>query len=223
MADPSLARTALDPHADTLAALPFQATELRLATQLSLRVAPGSPAAARVAAAVGVALPTVACTSTSTSTGSTGTDAIAALWLGPDEWLLVAAPGRQQELTALIRDAGTDAARAAEDDRAGDGAGAAAATAVGDPLVAVTDVSAQRVALRLSGPLVPALLARGCAIDLHPSRSPAGTCVQTLLAQTGVILVVEQDFATEVLLLVRTSFVDYLIAWMERVGAEIAA
>ena len=192
MADLPTAVTALDPHADTLAGLPFAATELRLASQLSLRLDPGTPAAGRVAAALGVALPVVPCTSATR-------DGLGLLWLGPDEWLVLAAPGRQAELTAIV------------------------ASAAGDDFVAVTDVSAQRVALRLSGALVPELLARGCAIDLHPSSSPVGTCVQTLLAQTGITIVVEQDRGRQVLVLLRTSFADYFVAWLAQVGGELAA
>jgi sarcosine oxidase subunit gamma len=107
------------------------------------------------------------------------------LWLGPDEWLVVTGPDQQKDLEQRIRDESTGAA--------------------------VTDVSAQRTALTLTGPGVRDVIAGGCAIDLHPTVSPPGTCVQTLLAQTGVILVVE---SSGVLLLVRSSFADYLARWL---------
>jgi sarcosine oxidase subunit gamma len=192
MAELPTARTALDPHAATLAGLPYSAREVRLASQLELRLEPGSAASPRIAAALGAAIPTAPCTSTRSGD-------LSVLWLGPDQWLLVGPPGRQDALGDLIR------------------------TAAGDEFVAVTDVSAQRVALWLSGPLVPDLLARGCAIDLHPSVSPIGTCVQTLLAQTGVTIVVEQAGATAVLILIRPSFVDYLVAWLVDASRELAA
>jgi sarcosine oxidase, subunit gamma len=106
------------------------------------------------------------------------------LWLGPDEWLLLT----EAHLESQLR-------QAVEGEHA-----------------AITDVSAQRTLLSLTGPAARELLAKGCSIDFHPSVSPAGTCVQTLLAQTGIIIVVrdEQDY----LLLVRQSFADYLAAWL---------
>jgi sarcosine oxidase subunit gamma len=112
------------------------------------------------------------------------------LWLGPDEWLVLAEPGRQRELEDLLR------------------------TAIGDSRGAVVDVSAQRTALSLSGPAAREVLARGCAIDLDPRIAPAGTCVQTRLARTGVTIVVRDERAGEFLLLVRASFAQYLAAWL---------
>ncbi len=112
------------------------------------------------------------------------------LWLGPDEWLLLTDPGRAGEMMAKLRDvAGADFA-------------------------SVTDVSAQRTAVELTGGPVREVLARGCAIDLHPSVLPSGTCVQTLLAQTTVILLVRDDTASHVLVLVRASFASYFAAWL---------
>jgi sarcosine oxidase subunit gamma len=183
-------RTALDPHAARLAALPLRARERRFATQLNLRVAPGAAAADRIGAVLGHALPTVPCTSVSGN-------GIEALWLGPDEWLVLAAPDRQGELGAALR-------------ASGDG-----------DFVAVTDVSAQRCVVELAGDALPALLARGCAIDFHPTVTPVGACVQTLLAQTGATIVVRAPGAVEVLLLVRTSFADYLVDWLEDACLEL--
>ena len=76
---------ASDPSVVSLAEVPFVA-------MVSLRVDPETPAAARVAAVLGAPLPT-ACGEV------TGTDSHDALWLGPDEWLVVAShrsgrPGR---------------------------------------------------------------------------------------------------------------------------------
>ena len=82
----------------------------------------------------------------------------------------------------------------------------------------VTDVSAQRTTIVLSGPRARDLLARGCAIDLDPSVAPPGTCVSTLLAQTGVLILVERD---DVLLLVRSSFASYLARWLEDAALDL--
>ena len=99
-----------------------------------------------------------------------------ALWLGPNEWLVL---GAREEAYA-------DAS-------------------------AAVDVSANRVCLELAGPGAADVLARGCALDLHPSVFPPGSCAQTLLARAQVIL-----YGTEAdvfRLLVRPSYADYLRAW----------
>ncbi|MEV6742395.1 sarcosine oxidase subunit gamma family protein [Streptomyces sp. NPDC051104] len=178
----------LSPLADWAAAfdqLPagIRIREMPFLTQLSLRLDPGGRAAASVAEAIGVALPTAPST-------FVGTDEVEALWLGPDEWLLVAPPGAGAQLQDALR------------------------AAIGDGFGTVTDVSAQRTTLCVSGSLAQEVLARGCAIDLHPQVSPLGTCVQTRLAQAGVILLVRDDTATCVRLLVRSSFAPYVASWL---------
>jgi sarcosine oxidase subunit gamma len=112
------------------------------------------------------------------------------LWLGPDEWLVLAEPGRQEQLSGAIR------------------------AAIGSDPGAVVDVSAQRTAVSLSGPSARDVLAHGCSIDLDAGVAPAGTCVQTLLARTGVTIVVRDEQASDFLVLVRASFADYLGAWL---------
>jgi sarcosine oxidase subunit gamma len=118
------------------------------------------------------------------------------LWLGPDEWLVVGEPGSTGVEDALR-------------------------TAIGDDAGGVTDVSAQRTVLTLSGPAAAEVLAHGCAIDLHPQVAPAGTCVQTLLARTGVTIVVRDDSATRFVLLVRASFAQYLAGWLIDAAADL--
>ena len=118
------------------------------------------------------------------------------LWFGPDEWLVVAEPD-DTTLEAALRDA------------------------IGDERGAVTDVSAQRTVINLSGPGASEVLARGCAIDLHPQVAPAGTCVQTLLARSGVTIVVRDDSATRFVLLVRASFSDYVASWLVDATTEL--
>ncbi|MEV4054982.1 sarcosine oxidase subunit gamma family protein [Amycolatopsis sp. NPDC049688] len=109
------------------------------------------------------------------------------LWMGPDEYLVLAEPGRQAELEASL---------SRESD-------------------AVVDVSAQRNVYRLTGEHAADVLAHGCSIDLEVS--PPGTCVQTLLARTGIVLMVREDGYT---VLVRQSFSDYFIAWLADASLE---
>lgn len=118
----------------------------------------------------------------------------AALWLGPDEWLLIgppdAGPWIVEEVGAALR--GTHHS--------------------------VVDVSASRVALELRGLGVRELLSKGCSIDLHPRVWTAGSCAQTVLGKAPVILH-ERDGATRIL--VRTSFADYLKEWFAASGAPL--
>lgn len=156
-------------------------------TQLSVRVDPTGPAAAAVAGVLGVALPTAPCTSARAGD-------IQVLWLGPDEWLVIAPPGHPDLQPRLIE--------------ALSGAGA------------VVDVSAQRTTLHVSGPGARDLLAHGCSIDLHPTVAPAGTCVSTHLALAGVTLLVGDDTGSDYWILVRSSFAAYLAAWLVDACAE---
>lgn len=155
--------------------------EVPFLTQLNVRVAPGSAAAAAVGEVLGVPLPTRPCT-------SVAGNGRRVLWLGPDEFGVLAPDGAAASLEPALR---------------------AAAGGWG-----VTDVSAQRTTLTLSGPRAREVLARGCAIDLHPTRSPAGTCVQTLLALTGVTIVVDDAAQPAFTILVRASFAEYLAGWL---------
>jgi sarcosine oxidase subunit gamma len=179
-------RSPLEGWSAAFAGLPgnVRIAEIPFLTQLNLRVEPGEAAAAAAGKALGGELPA------EPGTAVAGIGDVTVLWLGPDEWLILASPGRQGELEDLLR------------------------AAIGDSPGAVVDVSAQRTALSLSGPAARDVLARGCAIDLDPRVAPAGTCVQTLLARTGITIVVRDESASEFLLLVRASFAQYLAAWL---------
>jgi sarcosine oxidase, subunit gamma len=74
------------------------------------------------------------------------------------------------------------------------------------------DVSAQRTVLELSGPLVRAVLAHGCSLDLHPRAFGPGSCAQTMLAKAQVVL--HQTEPETYRILVRPSFTDYLVRWL---------
>lgn len=187
-AETILRRSPLSGWADRLAELApaVRVAEQPFLTQLTLRVR-DAEAAAAVGAALGVRLPTTPCTFT---WGSGPFGELEVLWMGPDEYLVLARPGLQQAL---------------ED---------AMPAALGDAVGAVVDVSAQRTTLALSGPAVRDVLAHGCAVDLLPAAAPTGTCVQTLLAQAGVVLFIRDAGRDEFGLLVRSSFAAYLAAWL---------
>jgi sarcosine oxidase subunit gamma len=190
MADTLIRRSPLADRAAELAGLPIGVREIPLLTQLNLRIDPDSLSALEVGKVLGGPLPTVPCTASRFGD-------IEVLWLGPDEWLVLAPAGQEKALATSLREA------------------------IGGAVGAVTDVSAQRTALELTGPQVREVLARGCSIDLYPGVSPIGTCVQTLLAQTGAVIVVRDEKASDFLVLVRASFAQYLASWLVDACAEV--
>src|SRR5207244_11871907 len=52
----------------------------------------------------------------------------------------------------------------------------------------VTDLSASRAVIEISGPRARALLEKGSGLDLHPRAFGPGSCAQTLFAKLPVIL-----------------------------------
>ncbi len=180
---------------DRLASLApaLDAAEQPFRTQLTVRASdPGAIAA--MGSVLGAGFPSVACTFTA-GTGPFG--AVEVLWLGPDEFLVVAAPGLRTGIEEVLRGA------------------------LGSSRGSVVDTSAQRTTVVLQGPRVTDVLAHGCAVDLHPASAPVGTCVQTLLARTGIVLQVTG--ADRFTLLVRSSFAEYLAAWLSDACVEYPA
>ncbi len=107
--------------------------------------------AAAVRAAFGLNLPS--------SPAIAAGEGVSFVFAGPDQWLAVAEPER---LAALAAEAGRDPARAGGavfTDRLRTIAGSACS---------VADQSDGRGVVRLSGPRVRDVLAKGLAIDLHP-------------------------------------------------------
>ena len=156
--------------------------------QVDLRVDPDGAAATRVADALGLPLPEA--NRVSEAGGRR------ALWLAPDEWLVVAVDGEERSLVALLEDA-----------VAGEGS--------------VVDLSANRTGLRLAGPTAREVLATCCSLDLHPRVFGPGQCAQTLIHKAGVLI--EQRADDDYLLLVRPSFAAYVAEWLLDGMAGLAA
>ena len=108
----------------------------------------------------------------------------AALWLGPDEQLLI----------APVVDAGSLAARIGS-----------ALAGIAHSLV---DVSARQLALQVSGPHAAAILNSGCPLDLDAGAFPVGACTRTLFGKADIVLwrTGTDTFRVEVL----RSFVPYV-------------
>jgi sarcosine oxidase subunit gamma len=165
-----------------LAELPFLA-------QVNVRLDAKGPAAESVGLALGLQLPLDP--NTVVHAGN-----VTAVWLGPDEWLVVGRPGTERDLEGRIR------------------------AAAGDEPVSVTDVSAQRTTLLVAGPRARDLLAHGCSLDLHPRAFGPGRCAQTTLGRTQVVLVARDEPRAGFWVLVRSSFAGYLADWLLDAAVE---
>jgi sarcosine oxidase, subunit gamma len=120
---------------------------------------------------------------------------LSALWLGPDEWLIVGAPGREALLVAELRDA------------------------LAGQHAAVVDLSEARTVIVVAGRNARELLQKGAPIDLHPRAFEPGHCAQTALAKANVILH-QIDASPRYDVYVHNSFADYLWNWLERAAEE---
>ncbi|WP_158818873.1 sarcosine oxidase subunit gamma [Methylocapsa sp. S129] len=91
-------------------------------------------------------------------------------------------------------------------------------------LAAVSDQSDGRAALRLSGPNVRDMLAKGCMIDLHPAAFPSGAAAMTSIAHIGVHLwrVDEQPYDRPAIfdILVARSMAASFWSWASASAAE---
>jgi sarcosine oxidase, subunit gamma len=115
------------------------------------------------------------------------------LWLGPDEWLVVAGSADAAEVVADLE------------------------ASLAGVHHSVVDVSANRTVIELTDAGRHELLSSACPIDLDSRWWTEGRCAQTLFGAAQVLL---QERASETRLFVRPSFagyvVDLLLAGVER-------
>ncbi|HEV3097650.1 MAG TPA: sarcosine oxidase subunit gamma family protein [Candidatus Dormibacteraeota bacterium] len=162
--------------------------ELPFLTQINLRIDPQDEATMqRLGSLLGFAMPL-----TPNTVASAGDRR--ALWLGPDEWLVVGDQDQGKAIEQSVRELL---------------AGAAAS---------IADVSAGRTAVLIGGEQAQGLLARGIAIDLHPRVFVPGRCAQTLLARAQVIIERSDDDAFH--LYVRSSYARYFADWLLDAAAD---
>jgi sarcosine oxidase subunit gamma len=111
------------------------------------------------------------------------------LWLGPDEWLVTSPEGATPDLLGRLTRA--LAGRHAQ----------------------VTDLSASRVVIEVTGPRGRDLFEKGCGLDLHPRAFGPGHCAQTLFAKLPAII--DQTSAAPLYrLFVRRSAARWLAEWL---------
>lgn len=189
MAETALPRTALDPG--YLRPRGIRLGERRELGKIDLRGDPGDRAfMTAVGRVLDLLLPTEPCTSAAKGE-------IAALWLGPDQWLLTCP---RTGAASLIEALGK---------------------ALGEVHAAVTDVSDGRVAFRVAGPSARAVLAKGCPLDLHPRAFRPGGCAQSLLAKAAVLIHLQGDDPSPTFdVHVARSFAHYLWMWLDDAGRE---
>jgi sarcosine oxidase, subunit gamma len=114
----------------------------------------GAPAAGR---AFGLTLPTAPCSSAIASDH-------AALWLGPDEWLLFAPEAETTNLQKTL------------------------AEALADIPHALVDISHRQIGLRLDGPGAANLLNTGVPLDLSLKAFPVGMVTRTIFEKAEIVL-----------------------------------
>jgi sarcosine oxidase subunit gamma len=156
------------------------------AARFVLRGAPTVMAAA--GAALGLNISDIACRSARAG-------ARAALWLGPDEQLLL---GPIADGEGLARQLGESL------------------SALPHSLV---DVSHRQIALEVSGPQAQNVLNAGCPLDLHVESFPVGACTRTVLGKCDIVL--WRTGASTFHVEVWRSFADYASRFLAEAGETL--
>jgi sarcosine oxidase subunit gamma len=163
----------------------------------------GAAARARAAPVWGVELPQTACRATVAGTR-------AALWFGPDEYLLLElAPGRRIEESPVAAGHTADAAAAAV---------VALEQALAGTPHALVEVSHRQFALEVSGEHAATIINAGCPLDLDPAEFPVGMCTRTVFAKADVVL--WRTRADAFHLEVWRSFADYVSGLLAEIARE---
>lgn len=143
----------------------------------------GKPALPALSKALGVKLP-------AKPKGSANGNGRIAIWLGPDEWLVI-------------------------DLRSGDPAADCAAVKAGHSAV---DVSHRNTAITVSGAQSDAVINGGCPLDLSLAAFPVGAATRTVFGKAEIVLLREAEdrFRIECW----RSFSDYVFGFLEAAAAD---
>lgn len=158
-------------------------TPLPPAARLSLRARPGAVAA--LSKTLGLTLPQA-------PRGMAVEGARSAIWLGPDEWLVIDTDGVDLAAT-LTGTAG---------------------------LYSAVDISHRNCAIAVEGRAAEAVISAGCPLDLDLTAFPAGSGTRTLFGKAEIVLIRESEprFRVEVW----RSFADYVFGLLEQAAADEA-
>ncbi len=130
-------------------------TTLPTATRFSVRG--GEAAVEIIGRAFGVALPHEVCR-------AAALEDRAALWLGPDEWLLIAPDGEAARLMAAMGEA------------------------LGPEAASLVEISDRQVAIEVAGEKAAEAINAFNALDLDAQAFPVGMCTRTLFGKAEVVL-----------------------------------
>jgi sarcosine oxidase subunit gamma len=168
-------------------------SEITFLTMVGLRVGRDTGAGQRIASVTG-GLP-------ATCGAVSGAGDTSVLWLGPEEFLVVAPTEAHESL-------GGDLIQALRE-------------ALADGEGQVVDLSANRTTFELTGPRARAVLEKGCSLDLHPREFKAGTALSTEIGNIPVVLwkTGEESYR----LFPRASFADFLGRWLLDAMREYAS
>lgn len=181
MADTALRRLPLEQSPTTIGGATLAAAPP--AARFILR---GADSLALVGTIFGVAIPTAPCRAEATGER-------AALWLGPDEWLLLAPEGEAEEIARNLA----------------------------GPAACLVEVSHRQTALILEGSGAALALAGGVPLDLSLEAFPVGMAARTLFEKAEILLwrTGLQRFHIETL----RSFAPYVWRMLELILKENAA
>jgi sarcosine oxidase subunit gamma len=168
-------------------------SEITFLTMVGLRVGRDSEAGQRIASVTG-GLP-------ATCGAVSGAGDTAVLWLGPEEFLVVAPLEAHESL-------GGDLIQALRE-------------ALADGEGQVVDLSANRTTFELTGPRSRAVLEKGCSLDLHPREFKAGTALSTEIGNIPVVLWKTGEESYRIF--PRASFAEFLGRWLLDAMREYAS
>lgn len=160
---------------------------LPAACRFSLRG--GADVVSAAGAALDLPMSTTAC-------HSARRDPWAALWLGPDEQLLLAPVADATEIQRRLSEA------------------------LAGKRHSLVEISHRQVAFEVSGPEAHTALSVGCPLDLDPAAFPVGMCTRTVLGKADIVLwrVSTESFHIEVW----RSFADYAVRFLAEAARELA-
>ena len=118
----------------------------------------------------------------------------AVLWLGPEEWLILAPEDSARTLEKKL------------------------ATALNDLAHALMDVGHRDAALIVRGYDAAAVINAGCPLDLDPSAFPVGACARTLLAKAEIV--VWRTGAEEFRIEMGRSFAPYVVGLLQQAARD---
>jgi sarcosine oxidase subunit gamma len=161
----------------------------RIASPSTRFVLRGTDAIGAAGEAFGVAIPIKPCSSATNGQRS-------ALWLGPDEWLLLAPEAEMAQIHAAL------------------------SSALEGIACALVDVSHRQTALRVDGDKAANVLNAGVPLDLSLAAFPVGMVTRTIFEKAEIVLWRRgpQSFHVEVW----RSFAPYVLALLKAADRDVA-